>query len=96
MNFVQLQNGPIELNLAVGGDGSLIVWVHGFSELWHSWRHRITHFSKLGYKVAALDVRGYGGSSRPREVAAYSIRNLPSDVAVIDQLVGWVERSDTH
>jgi pimeloyl-ACP methyl ester carboxylesterase len=37
--------------------------------------------------VAALDVRGYGGSSKPREIAAYSIRNLASDVAaVIDQL----------
>jgi len=82
--------------MAVGGDGSLIVCVHGFSELWHSWRYQITHFSRLGYKVAALDVRGDAGSSKPREVAAYSIRNLPSDVAVIDQLVGWVERSDTH
>ena len=86
MNFVQLQNGPIELNVAVAGDGPLIVCVHGFPELWYSWRHQITHFSKLGYKVAALDVRGYGGSSKPREVAAYSIRNLASDIAaVIDQ-----------
>ena len=89
MNFVQLQNGSIELNVAVAGDGPLIVCVHGFPELWYSWRHQITHFSKLGYKVAALDVRGYGGSSRPREVAAYSMRNLASDVsAVIDQLGG--------
>jgi epoxide hydrolase A/B len=75
--------------MAVAGDGPLIVCVHGFPELWYSWRHQITHFSKLGYKVAALDVRGYGGSSKPREVAAYSIRNLASDVAaVIDQLGG--------
>jgi pimeloyl-ACP methyl ester carboxylesterase len=89
LNFVQLQNGSIELNVAVAGDGPLIVCVHGFPELWYSWRHQITHFSKLGYKVAALDVRGYGGSSRPREVAAYSMRNLASDVsAVIDQLGG--------
>ena len=89
MNFVKLQNGPIELNVAVAGDGPLIVCVHGFPELWYSWRHQIAHFSKLGYKVAALDVRGYGGSSKPREIAAYTIRNLASDVAaVIDQLGG--------
>jgi pimeloyl-ACP methyl ester carboxylesterase len=89
LNFVQVKNGPIELNVAVAGDGPLIVCVHGFPELWYSWRHQIAHFSRLGYKVAALDVRGYGGSSKPREIAAYSIRNLASDVAaVIDRLGG--------
>jgi pimeloyl-ACP methyl ester carboxylesterase len=89
LNFVRLQNGPIDLNVAVAGDGPLILCVHGFPELWYSWRHQIAHFSGLGYKVAAMDVRGYGGSSKPREIAAYSIRNLASDVAaVIDQLGG--------
>ena len=89
MNFVQVQNGPINLNVAVAGDGPLILCVHGFPELWYSWRHQISHFSRLGYKMAALDVRGYGGSSKPREIAAYTIRNLASDVAaVIDQLGG--------
>jgi pimeloyl-ACP methyl ester carboxylesterase len=87
LNFVQLRNGPIELNVAVAGNGPLIVCVHGFPELWYSWRHQISHFSRLGYQVAALDVRGYGGSSKPSEIAAYTIRNLASDVAaVIDQL----------
>ena len=47
----------------------------------------IAHFSELGYTVAALDVRGYGRSSKPQEIAAYSIRNLTSDVAAaIDEL----------
>src|SRR5262249_9579890 len=89
MNFVTVHNGPIELNVAVAGQGPLILWVHGFPELWYSWRHQIAHFSKRGYTVAALDVRGYGGSSKPYEIAAYSIRNLASDVAAaIDQLGG--------
>jgi len=87
MNFVTLQNGSIELNVAVAGRGPLILCVHGFPELWYSWRHQIAHFSGHGYTVAALDVRGYGGSSKPHEIAAYSIRNLASDVAAtIDQL----------
>jgi pimeloyl-ACP methyl ester carboxylesterase len=87
MNFVTVKNGPIDLKLAVEGRGPLILCVHGFPELWYSWRHQIAHFSKLGYQVAALDVRGYGGSSKPREIAAYSLRNLASDVAAaIDQL----------
>jgi pimeloyl-ACP methyl ester carboxylesterase len=87
MNFVTVQNGPIYLNVAIAGEGPLILCVHGFPELWYSWRHQISNLSRLGYKVAALDVRGYGGSSKPDEIAAYTIRKLASDVAaVIDQL----------
>lgn len=89
MEFVEIENGSIRLNVAVAGDGPLILCVHGWPELWYSWRHQIDHFSKLGYKVAALDVRGYGGSSKPHEVAAYSMRNITGDVAaVIDELGG--------
>lgn len=89
MDFVAVQNGPISLNVAVKGEGPLIVCVHGWPELWYSWRHQIEHFAAKGYKVAALDVRGYGGSSKPAEIAAYSLKNLASDViAVIDALGG--------
>lgn len=88
MNFVTVNNGSIDLNVAVAGHGGpLILCVHGWPELWYSWRHQIIHFSERGYTVAALDVRGYGRSSKPSEIAAYSIRNLASDVAAaIDEL----------
>jgi len=87
LDFVRLKNGPIDLNVAVAGEGPLIVCVHGFPELWYSWRHQIEYFATRGYSVAALDVRGYGRSSKPSEIAAYTLRNIASDVAaVIDQL----------
>ena len=87
MDFVTVRNGPIALNVAVRGEGRLILCVHGFPELWYSWRHQIDRFTARGYKVAALDVRGYGGSSKPSEISAYSIRNLAADAAaVIDRL----------
>jgi pimeloyl-ACP methyl ester carboxylesterase len=89
VDFVTVRNGPIDLNVAVEGRGPLILCVHGFPELWYSWRHQIPYFSRHGYKVAALDVRGYGGSSKPNAIAAYSIRELASDTAAaIDQLGG--------
>ena len=87
VDFLTVRNGPIELNVAVSGAGPLIVCVHGFPELWYSWRHQIAHFAAQGFRVAALDVRGYGRSSKPAEVAAYTLRQLASDVAaVIDQI----------
>jgi pimeloyl-ACP methyl ester carboxylesterase len=89
MDFVTVSNGDVSLNVAVAGEGPLILCVHGWPELWYSWRHQIAHFAQLGFKVAAMDVRGYGGSSKPYPVEAYSMRNLAGDVAaVIDALGG--------
>lgn len=89
MRFETVRNGDVALNVAVDGDGPLILCVHGWPELWYSWRHQIAHFAPLGYKIAALDVRGYGDSSRPHPVSAYTMREIASDVAaVIDALGG--------
>ncbi len=88
-DFVQATNGDITINVAVQGDGPLIVCVHGWPELWYSWRHQMTHFASQGYRVAAIDVRGYGGSSAPHPIEAYTLTELCGDVAaVIDQLGG--------
>lgn len=89
VEFVTVANGDIELNVAVMGEGPLILCVHGWPELWYSWRHQMTYFAERGYTVAAMDVRGYGGSSKPPEVEAYSLVELTGDVAaVIDELGG--------
>ena len=82
--------GPVTINVAVQGDGpQLIVCVHGWPELWYSWRHQMQYFGGAGsgYTVAAIDVRGYGGSSAPHEIADYSLTRICGDVAaVIDRL----------
>ncbi len=77
--------GDIELNVAIAGecDAPLIVCVHGWPEIWHSWRHQMQHFSAQGYRVAAMDVRGYGASSRPNEIAAYRLSELAADTAAV-------------
>jgi pimeloyl-ACP methyl ester carboxylesterase len=89
MDFTTVRNGEVALNVAIRGEGPLILCVHGWPELWYSWRRQIEHFAARGYTVAAMDVRGYGGSSKPHEIAAYSMTNLAGDVAAaIDQLGG--------
>ena len=88
MEFVSVTNGDIDINVAVKGSGPLILCVHGWPELWYSWRHQIAHFSDAGYTVAAMDVRGYGGSSKPHEITAYTLTQLTSDVAAVIDEVG--------
>jgi len=87
--FVTVRNGAIDLRVAVTGSGPLILCIHGWPELWYSWRHQMEHFATRGFTVAAMDVRGYGGSSNPPEIEAYRLTELCADAAaVIDELGG--------
>jgi pimeloyl-ACP methyl ester carboxylesterase len=70
----------ITLRVAVEGEGPLVILVHGWPELWYSWRQQITPLAAAGYRVVAPDVRGYGGSDKPHEVEAYDMRTMTADV----------------
>jgi pimeloyl-ACP methyl ester carboxylesterase len=56
----------IRLRVAMAGEGPLVILIHGFPEGWYSWRHQIPVLADAGYRVAAPDVRGYGGKLDPR------------------------------
>lgn len=73
--------GAAKLRVAVEGQGPLVVLVHGFPESWYSWRHQIAPIAEAGFTAAAIDVRGYGGSDKPKEIAAYDMESLTADVA---------------
>jgi pimeloyl-ACP methyl ester carboxylesterase len=88
MDFISVHNGDITLNVAIMGKGPLILCVHGWPELWYSWRHQIRHFAERGYTVAAMDVRGYGDSSRPHAIEAYTLKSLADDVAAVTRQLG--------
>jgi pimeloyl-ACP methyl ester carboxylesterase len=76
-------NGDITLRVEVSGDGPTVLCVSGWPELAGSWHHQVDYLTSHGYRVAALDVRGYGGSSVPTEVERYSVKELAGDVAAV-------------
>jgi pimeloyl-ACP methyl ester carboxylesterase len=87
VEFSLVNTNGIRLRVAQAGKGPLVVLVHGWPESWYSWRHQITALSKAGYRAAAVDVRGYGGSDKPEPIEAYSIKDICTDIAgVIDGL----------
>jgi pimeloyl-ACP methyl ester carboxylesterase len=89
LTFQRIATNGINLRAMVRGDGPLIVLVHGWPESWYSWRHQLDPLVNAGYRVAAIDVRGYGGSDKPEAIEAYSMKEVTSDVAgVIDALGG--------
>lgn len=88
VEFTTVTNGDISIEVATKGDGPLIVFVHGWPELWYSWRHQIEHVAARGYKAAALSVRGYGNSSNPTAIERYTLREITSDVAAVIDALG--------
>lgn len=69
-----------EIAPAGASTGRLALCLHGFPESKFSWRFQLPLLAGLGYLAWAPDLRGYGGSSRPRGVAAYDIDRLVADV----------------
>ncbi|MFF4776773.1 alpha/beta fold hydrolase [Microtetraspora fusca] len=75
------------IHLVEQGSGPLVLLVHGFPESWYSWRHQLPALAAAGYRAVAVDVRGYGRSSKPGDVAAYRMLELVEDnVAVVRAL----------
>jgi pimeloyl-ACP methyl ester carboxylesterase len=61
-------------------DGTPIVFVHGWPELSHSWRHQLPCFASLGFRAIAPDMRGYGRSSLYAEHASYALEPIVQDM----------------
>ncbi|MFG2513111.1 alpha/beta fold hydrolase [Streptomyces sp. NPDC048584] len=75
------------VHLVEQGTGPLVLLVHGFPESWYSWRHQLPVLAAAGYRAVAIDVRGYGRSSRPAATEAYRMLDLVEDnVAVVRAL----------
>jgi pimeloyl-ACP methyl ester carboxylesterase len=67
--------------LACGREnGPPIVFVHGWPELSHSWRHQLPCFASLGFRAIAPDLRGYGRSSVYREHESYALEHVVADM----------------
>lgn len=86
-DFRIIDTNGIKIRAAVQGEGPLVVMVHGFPESWYSWRHQMAPIAAAGFTACAIDVRGYGGSDKPRAVEAYTLKEICADVAgVIEAL----------
>ncbi|KAK8212116.1 epoxide hydrolase-like protein [Phyllosticta capitalensis] len=63
-----------------------IVLVHGWPDLSFGWRYQIPALIEMGYRVAALDMMGYGGTDAPRvppesNISFYGFKRASDDIA---------------
>ena len=73
----------VKIHYAALGQGPLVVMVHGFPDFWYSWRRQMRALADNGYRVAAVDLRGYNLSDKPRGVENYAMPLLVDDVAAV-------------
>ena len=84
-----VQANGLRFHVAECGEGDrLALCLHGFPELWISWRYQMPLLAKLGWRVWAPDLRGYGGSDRPAHRDDYAIEKLMDDVAGLIDAAG--------
>lgn len=80
-----VEAGDVSLHCVSEGEGPLVLMCHGYPGLWYSWRHQIPAIAAAGFKAVAMDMRGYGRSSRPASPEAYGFDSTAGDVlAVLD------------
>lgn len=84
----------VELEVFEAGQqnaGNPIVLCHGWPEHAFSWRYQMPALATAGYHVIVPNLRGYGNSSHPMEVAAYDIEHLTGDLVALLDHYGYEE-----
>ncbi|TKY59301.1 Bifunctional epoxide hydrolase 2 [Spatholobus suberectus] len=78
--------GALKLHVAEIGTGpNAVVFLHGFPEIWYSWRHQMIALADAGFRAISFDYRGYGLSDPPPDKASWS--DLLNDLlAILDAL----------
>ena len=85
-----VKNGDVKIHYVTLGKGKPILFIHGFPDIWYSFRHQM-HTLATDYRATAMDLRGYNKSDKPDGVEHYAIPHILSDVkAVVDDLGGKV------
>jgi pimeloyl-ACP methyl ester carboxylesterase len=69
-------------------DGPLMIFLHGWPGSGLVWRAQIEAFASEGWRCAAPDMRGYGGSSAPPATAAYAVNEIVDDMVELHDRLG--------
>lgn len=76
-----VERGGTRLHVVDCGTGPPVVLLHGFPETHRSWDLQVPALLAAGFRTIAMDLRGYGQSSRPE--TGYDLPSLADDVAAV-------------
>src|SRR3954469_12709114 len=76
----------IRLHVVVQGSGLRVALLPGFPGFWWAWRLQLPGLAARGFRVAAIDLRGYGESDKPPR--GYDLWTLAGDAAGLIRALG--------
>jgi len=92
-----LEPKPIKLHSVCHKDSEknknkkpLLLMLHGFPEMWYSWRNQLEEFSDDFFAVA-FDLRGFGASDKPQNEESYKMMHLVNDIKEVIEYLGYTE-----
>ncbi|XP_063582369.1 bifunctional epoxide hydrolase 2 isoform X4 [Pongo abelii] len=88
--YVTVKPG-VRLHFVELGSGPAVCLCHGFPESWYSWRYQIPALAQAGYRVLAMDMKGYGESSAPPEIEEYCMEVLCKEMVTFLDKLGVAE-----
>ncbi len=86
-NFAE--HDGVKTHYVSSGSGPLIVLVHGIPEFWYSWREQIEPLAAAGFRVVAIDQRGFNRSDKPANREDYATQHVVEDVAAVIRQEGY-------
>ena len=88
MQTRHIQTDRLNQQILEAGSGPLVLLIHGFPELAVSWRAQVEALACAGFHAVAPDMRGYGGTDKPADTAAYGILDLVGDMVDLVRALG--------
>jgi pimeloyl-ACP methyl ester carboxylesterase len=89
LRYEMIQTRGLKFEVATAGTGDrLALLLHGFPESAYSYRFQVPLLTRLGYRVWAPNLRGYGRSDKPKGRRAYALDRLEQDVTDLIEASG--------
>ncbi|KHN46373.1 Epoxide hydrolase 2, partial [Glycine soja] len=88
ISFAYVEVKGLKLHVVEIGSGQkALVFLHGFPEIWYTWRHKMIVAANAGYRTIAFDFRGYGLSQHHAKPQKANLLDLVDDVVgLLDSL----------
>ncbi|KAM7276495.1 hypothetical protein ACFE04_018361 [Oxalis oulophora] len=88
IKYIHVEVRGLKLHVAEIGTGpNVVLFLHGFPEIWYTWRHQMLAAANEGYRAIAIDFRGYGESEQPPNPENATYLDLVDDIiSLLDSL----------
>lgn len=79
---------PTVLTYTQLGSCPLVLLLHGFPEIWYSWRYQLPALAQAGFHAVAPDFRGDGDTEVPADATHYTAFHYVADLVGLVEVLG--------